>query len=436
MWFVPDLLMRDHRKITFYDVSELDPGKGEAMYTGMGVGEQYTGPTWDDRAILARGPFLVTLKEAARDLLLSQGYSDREIPMPLRPLPKGRQYEQQLVELRNQGWNDTALQAHNQTGYADKDANVIKATLYNLMPAGSHMYLPDSIWNNFLWGGMVMGASLRGCWAVPVAPAKGNAPAAAGPLLSRASELLERMVLFQSEMQDEITAAGGFLRVGVYGMDMDVDDLVSQTELFRRTVLHEPFFRKLFPFDPAVYEMMANMDSILIEVDYEPEYLSEDAAKRLPKLHLKSQFFASREAIETLIPLPAWKQLIHDYTAVRIQQRMRKADGLGVKNLRGLLEEPSEQLVDEWRESISPETIPRIMFYLAVGSQNQNNRSSILDGEATVLVAKERAMMAYLDFVSILMLTTWVDTEEELEEVLPHQSGKARWVGRYLRNLF
>ena len=53
---LPDVVMRDHRKISFYDVTELDPGQGEAMYAGVGIGEHYTGPTWDDRSLLARGP--------------------------------------------------------------------------------------------------------------------------------------------------------------------------------------------------------------------------------------------------------------------------------------------------------------------------------------------------------------------------------------------
>ena len=97
-----------------------------------------------------------------------------------------------------------AMQVHNHTGYAEKRANVMKATLYNLMPPGSHLYMPDSIWNSPLWGGMVMGAALRGCWVLPVAPAKDNAPAAAGPLLSRSSELLQRFVMFQNEMSDAI----------------------------------------------------------------------------------------------------------------------------------------------------------------------------------------------------------------------------------------
>ncbi|HET9294359.1 MAG TPA: hypothetical protein VFO06_08710, partial [Gemmatimonadales bacterium] len=44
-----DNWMRDHRKIAFYDISEADPYRGEAIYTGMGVGEHYVGATWEDR---------------------------------------------------------------------------------------------------------------------------------------------------------------------------------------------------------------------------------------------------------------------------------------------------------------------------------------------------------------------------------------------------
>jgi hypothetical protein len=428
--------MRDHRKITFYDVTEIDPGKGEAMYTGMGVGEQYTGPTWDDRAILGRGPFLVSLKDAARELLLSQGYSERDIPLPLRPLPKPSYYDQRLAELRADGWIATVLQAHNQTGYADKRANVIKATLYNLMPAGSHLYMPDSIWNSFVWGGLCAGASLRGCWVLPVAPATDNAPAAAAPLLSRSAELLGRLVMFQNHLQDEISAAGGLLRVGIYAVDVDVGDEVGHAKIFRETVLNDPFFREVFPFDPSVYDMIANMDSVLIAEGYKADYLSEDAAKRLPKLHMKAQFFASKEALETLIPLPGWEALIRDYALIRAEQRSRKEGGLGVKDLRPLLSESSMALLEQWRDAVTPEVEEKIMFYLTVGSQNQNYRSTIMDGEVTVLVAKLRAMSAYLDLAGIMMLTTWVDSEDQLEELLPHKSGKMRWFGRYLRNAF
>ena len=87
---IPDVLMRDHRKISFYDVTERDPAEGEAIFTGMGIGEHYAGPTWEDRAILVQGPSLVGLKDAARQLLRSQGFAEDEIPYPLRPQPQAR----------------------------------------------------------------------------------------------------------------------------------------------------------------------------------------------------------------------------------------------------------------------------------------------------------------------------------------------------------
>ena len=43
--------IRDHRKISFYDVTEEDPYKGGAIFTGMGIGEHYTGATWEDRGV-------------------------------------------------------------------------------------------------------------------------------------------------------------------------------------------------------------------------------------------------------------------------------------------------------------------------------------------------------------------------------------------------
>jgi hypothetical protein len=37
----PDDFIRDHRKIVFHDISEDDPYRGMAIYTGMGFGEHY-----------------------------------------------------------------------------------------------------------------------------------------------------------------------------------------------------------------------------------------------------------------------------------------------------------------------------------------------------------------------------------------------------------
>ena len=48
--------MRDHRKVVFYDISEDDPYRGEAIFTGAGIGEHYANLSWEDRSLLLRGP--------------------------------------------------------------------------------------------------------------------------------------------------------------------------------------------------------------------------------------------------------------------------------------------------------------------------------------------------------------------------------------------
>ncbi|UCE02635.1 MAG: hypothetical protein JSW67_00010 [Candidatus Latescibacterota bacterium] len=77
---IPDNLLRDHRKIAFYDITEEDPYKGMAIYTGMGLGEHYAGGTWEDRALMVTGPAALSLKRAARELLQNQGFAQEEIP--------------------------------------------------------------------------------------------------------------------------------------------------------------------------------------------------------------------------------------------------------------------------------------------------------------------------------------------------------------------
>jgi hypothetical protein len=51
-----------------------------------------------------------------------------------------------------------------------------------------------------------------------------------------------------------------------------------------------------------------------------------------------------------------------------------------------------------------------------------------------VAVSHAEAMIAYLDFVHLLALTTWVESVDEVNALLPSHSGFWRWVGRHIRN--
>ncbi|HEU4364480.1 MAG TPA: hypothetical protein VFT13_03350, partial [Candidatus Krumholzibacteria bacterium] len=117
---IPDNNMRDHRKIVFYDVSEDDPYRGMAMFTGMGIGEHYSGTMWEDRALMLRGPGALATKNAARALFKTQGFEDREIPYPLRARPRAKTFDdavaREVAARSDYSVRSRVIELHNETG--------------------------------------------------------------------------------------------------------------------------------------------------------------------------------------------------------------------------------------------------------------------------------------------------------------------------------
>src|SRR5207244_1977972 len=79
-----------------------------------------------------------------------------------------------------------AMALVNGTGYLPKSLNVGKALLYSLMPPGSVIKVPDSLWNSTFYAALLVGASLRGAHVLIIAPALANAPSSGFPQMSRA----------------------------------------------------------------------------------------------------------------------------------------------------------------------------------------------------------------------------------------------------------
>jgi len=429
----PDVLMHDHRKISFYDVTELDPGKGEAIHGGLGIGEHYSGPTWEDRAILMRGPVLLKLKDAARRVLLQQGFEENEIPAPLRPLPKPPNYEQMVNALVERGWDATLMDVHNDTGFRSKPINAVKATLYSLMPPESIIIVPDSLWNSPFWGGMLAGAALRGCKVLVIAPALKNAPSAGFPQMSRAHELFSRLIIVQNELRNEIQTAGGMLKVGKYARTSEMGDYRAGFEEFRKGILNYPFIKEIFPFRQHVYDAIDAFEKELEKEGFQPTYYTEDIEKRMPKLHLKTNFFASKEMQDLL----AWEGLAE----VMLHYGRRRAAMVGreegtyvdVKDIPEETEEATVKLLSSYWNSLTEEEKRRVMYYLSIGSQNQDYRGTIMDGEVAAVVSGYYSLMGVIDLFFMSATTTWVDNLEDLDELLPPESGWRRWLGRYIQ---
>jgi hypothetical protein len=314
---IPDNMIRDHRKIAFYDITDQDPYKGMSMYTGMGIGEHYAGANWEDRAIMLSGPASLAVRDAAVTLLRQQGFTEEEIPLPLRPQEKPDDYNARVAaeeaRIRSE-WGDApgrVLELHNETGYAYKPINVEKAILYTLMPPGSVLKVPDSLWQSYLYASMLAGSALRGCHALVVAPALETAPSSAPPTMARAHGVLSALVYFQNQLHEEVTAAGGNLKIGLYNPSVGVGDLRGRIMQARET--YKGALAEIHAPNPAVEAVFDSLDFYLEEVGYGTEYIVESDTTQRPKLHLKANVFMSSETWRLLDDRPEAGPVTREY---------------------------------------------------------------------------------------------------------------------------
>jgi hypothetical protein len=432
----PDNATRDHRKIVFYDITEEDPYRGEALYTGMGIGEHYTGPGWEDRAILAQGPAVLTLKEQARRLLRSQGIPEDQIPFPLRPRPRPSNYDvlvdAEIAQQQAAGARDRrAMELHNLTGYQDKPINVARAILYSLMPPGSVIKVPDSLWGNALYAALLTGSAFRGARVLFVAPSLRSAPSPGWPAMGLAHDLFARLIVLQQAFGPELQEAGGLLKTGIYNPSMSVEDVFGRLIAAYRNGLGTPVMRRLYPLD-------ASVDSALVRmVAMAPRPAPGDVSglgtvdSVRPKLHLKANFFASREGWDKLISSPELAPVYESYMA-----RLLQPDSAGTtagRDAARALSATSQRLYESFHAQLNQEERERVIYYLLVGSANEDYRSMFMDGEASVLLSGWFGVVSLLDFTLLLNLSVWVDDLELLDTLLPPPSGVQRRLARQLR---
>jgi hypothetical protein len=432
---LPDVVMRDHRKISFYDATEEDPYKGMAIYTGMGVGEHYVGASWEDRAMMVQGPVLLSLKAATRQLLLNQGFRDDEVPWELRPKPMAADYDRAVADtVAAVGDWGADMQLHNQIGYRFKAVTVFKATLYTLMPPGSVIKAPDSIWGSHLWGSMLLGHALRGGRALLIAPAIDNAPSAGFPQMAQAQDVLTRAVVASEILEEEIDALGGLLKVGLYNTRIAVGDVPGKLLAFASNLERTPWLRELYGFQPEVLQQIRGLAAELSSDGYRREYAEREEIEP-PKLHLKANYFATREAWVQLLARPDVGQPIGTFFRELAEQNRALGQGeyRDFRIMEQALLPPTRELLQDYALGLTPEARARAATFFSIGSHNQNNRSMALDGEVAAVVAGWSALTGLPDFLVIVGLSEWIDDLDELEALFPSYTGIQRQVSHLIR---
>ena len=433
--YTKDAVARDHRKIAFRDVFEEEPGIGAALISGMGVGSLYVSACWDDRSVLIRGPALVSIKSAARELFLGQGFDSTEVPYYLqaRDYPEG--YWEKCTALREMGWTTSLIAVFNQTGFGRKQATILKVALYNLMLPGSVIIIPDSIWSSDYWGSMLAAASLRGCRIFIIAPAKKNAPSDASVTIETVRKTLKALTYLAQLFESEISEAGGMLKVGLYKKETDVGNISAELkELIESCEAGVDLYQTLC-FDQETLDSLGKFrKQSSATTDSSVSKLAASESECLPKLHFKTHCLIGNDALN-LIQSSEFAAVMSNYCRQRLRQTDDSANPAGVtpRILESLLSN-SDSILDSDSVNISNNRLDDLICVYTVGSHNEDRRSMLLDGEALVYVAGEESMIGAIDLIFLLGSVEWISDPCQINEEFPRAGGLLRAIARFIKN--
>jgi phosphatidylserine/phosphatidylglycerophosphate/cardiolipin synthase-like enzyme len=442
----PDNVARDHRKLVFYDLDETDPYAGELLASGIGIGEHYASATWEDRGFRLRGPAALEVRAALRRMLNANGFRDDQIPPALR-VATGALHGPNAADARQNV--DRVLQVHNEPGFGPKRAAVARAMLYSLTPPGSVVVVPDPLWLSETWAGMLAGAAARGSTVAIIAPAKANAPSPEAPVMALERDVLHRLLALRATLSAFPTDAAASdalgddppvcctraLHVGVYAGHAPVTDVAGRLRETREGLAHAPWIREVIPFDASALAVLNQATAQAGHADAVATSIAEDEKPRDPQLHQKTQLIARPGAIAALIRQPGWESVLAQNIRDQAQQSARLADAIGapIPPADTAAARAADERLQRYERSLSPSDRKRLTFYFALGSFNHDLRGQALDGEASVIVSGFDGSAGLVDLFYLMTRTTWVESNAEIDRLVPAPSWLMGHLARLVR---
>ena len=429
--FMPDNIMRDHRKVVIYDVSEDDPYRGAALILGVGIGENYSSPTWEDRGYRVRGPAALEVRVAARRALLRNGVRESDIPPPLAVVTRERK-----ADSSQSAYVGRALQVHNEAGFGKKESSVARAMLYNLAPPGSVIIVPDPIWVSDTWAAMLAGAAARGCQVFIISPSRWNAPIPDAAVAVVQNDVMLRLMLSRHRMREQLRLTGGELRIGIYNPRAEVDDVTGRMREVREGLTRAPWIREVFPFDSATVAVLNRAVVQTEATGAQVSLLNHDERQRAPKLHQKTQLVARPGAIAALLRQPGWEDILARSMQAQSQQTIKFADQLGwvTPSIDSAALRNTDALLRGYEQSLSEADRKAVSFYFSLGSQNMDPRGLMSDGEAVLVVSGLHAAAGVVDLYYLMARSTWIDTRQELDQLVGRPKGILARIARLIRS--
>jgi hypothetical protein len=146
-------------------------------------------------------------------------------------------------------------------------------------------------------------------------------------------------------------------------------------------------------------------------------------------MHRKTQFFATKRALRATIDMPIAVEGLREYLDL---------DSKGTADPAALLKAtplaPSGPVMDRLRTDPPPGAEDAI-YFLTVGSKNQDPRSAFLDGETSYVVAGPWSLNYYPGFLFLMANTTWIEEQDQLDELISVEESGARKFSRWIRKV-
>jgi hypothetical protein len=239
-----------------------------------------------------------------------------------------------------------------------------------------------------------------------------------------------RLLELSQVLHEQIAAAGGNLRVGLYTRATPVDDTLGSLQEVARRLRANPWLMDAYPMPPGILEILDSEAAALEAQGYKPRFIAKGTREGRPKVHRKTQFFATRKALRALADMPSMTERLPDIIS---------AAAFGTSDPRTLLEGtsplgPSGPVLTILKNDPPPGTADAL-YYLTVGSKNQDFRSAFLDGETAYVVAGPWSLYYYPDFLYLMANTEWIETQEQLEILITVEDTGARKLGRKIRQV-
>jgi hypothetical protein len=242
------------------------------------------------------------------------------------------------------------------------------------------------------------------------------------------------LVIASQIFDNELDRLGGLLKVGLYNSEIPVDDVARKLLAFKAALERTPWLRDLYGFHPDVLTQLEEEARTIVDSAFIAES-AEGGTMTPPRLHMKANYFATREAWDQLLSRPevARPLRIYFHELAERNQALKRNDYRDYRIMADELLPPTRQILLGYASGLSETDRSRSALFFAIGSHNQNNRSMALDGEVALVVAGWSALFGLPDLLIIAGLSEWIDDLDELEALFPSYRGIQRRITRMIR---